>query len=227
VLVLVAAALAAPPATQLTSRGFAVGVAATGQAGEELLTDPDCVEGGACEAIRHHSGWGGQLTLQVAPFVMGWVEGGTDEVKAPALEYEAAGFRVNGGVLGIVRPKQELGGLGWANVDYATSGNDSAAHAHRWVANVGGGARFGRPDALLTSWVGAEVVVSGEDVTSTLTGALDVPMQPTVPFNVVAGFQLFSAPLAGPGSDAPLLFLSCAGSAGSQLGVRFSLGAAL
>lgn len=225
-LVLVAAALAAPPVPQLTARGFAVGVAVSAGAAEEPLIDPDCAEGAACSAVRHRGGWGGLLTLQVAPFFTGWVEAGTEEVKAPAAEYSASGMQLGGGFVGNFLPKRELGVLGWADLRYGTSGTEASASAKRWGVNVGAGARFGQPAGQLTSYLGGEVVITGRDTTSTLDGELDVELRPTVPLNVVAGFQLFSEPLAGPGTSAPLLFLSGTGSVGAELGVKLALGAA-
>jgi len=226
VLLLAAAALAAPPLPQLTGRGFAVGVGATGGAAEDPLTAPDCPEKGNCTAVRHRSGWGGELVIQVAPPLLGWVEAAGEQVKAPAAEYAESGFRLEGGAAVAFLPKQEVGALAWGQVGYGASGTEASASAKRWNVKAGGGARFGKPDGLFVGWIGGELVATGEDVTSTLDGALDVALAPTVPVNGVAGLAVYSEPMGGPGSSAPLMYFVVDGTVGAELGIRFGLGAA-
>ncbi|GDX80109.1 hypothetical protein LBMAG42_19200 [Deltaproteobacteria bacterium] len=218
-------AFAAPPVPQLTSGGFAVGVAASGVAGTDALVDPGCEEGGACAALRHRSGVTGTLFLQVAPFVSGWIGAGSETQKTTAADFSADGLRFEGGLLANLRPKQELGAMAWSQFDYAAAGDVASESAHRWGVNVGGAARFGNPDGEAAAWLGGELVISGSDVTSTLSGALDVPLVPTVPLNAVAGFAIWSQPLGGIGSDGPRMFLSGDVSVGAQNTVRLMLGA--
>jgi hypothetical protein len=91
---------------------------------------------------------------------------------------------------------------------------------------AGGAARFGVPDDEFVSWVGGELAATAVDETSVLAGELDLAMTAPVPANLVAGFTMFSAPLAGPGSEGPRMFLASDVSLGAENGLRLSLGAA-
>ena len=115
--------------------------------------------------------------------------------------------------------------MAWSQVDYAASGDVASESAHRWGVNVGGAARFGNPRGEAAAWLGGELVITGSDVTSTLGGALEVPLVPTVPLNAVAGFAIWSQPMGGIGSDGPRMFLSGGVSVGAQPSVRVLLGA--
>lgn len=215
-------ALASPPLPQLTGNGVAVGVGISGAAGTDVLVDPDCAEDGACEALRHRSGVRGTLLLQVAPFVGGWLAVGSESLKVPAASFSAEGLALEGGMNVNLRPADALGAMVWAEADYAAAGELTEASARRFGVNVGGAARFGNPAEEAAAWLGGEIVVSGNDVTSTLDGTVDVDLVPAVPANLIGGFALWSAGLGGSDSR---MFLGGDVAVGAQSRVRLTLGA--
>ncbi len=225
-LFLLSVAYAGPPLPQL-GQGFGVGVSAWAATTTDVLSDPECAEGGNCVAHRAHSGTGGMLHLQVGPVVTGWLGAGADNVSVPQAAYEAAGITFDGGVSLNLRPKQDLGALVWLGGDYGASGDDAGEHARRWGVRAGGAVRTGRPDDGLGAWLGAELRVPGADLTATLGGGLELALAPVVPASVVGGFTVWSPPLSGrAGADMPRAFLCANASLGAENGFRAGLGAA-
>ena len=222
-LILVAVALAAPPIPQLTTQGFAVGFGGVGRVSEDQLVDPDCTSD-ACAALRHRSGWGGLVVVQAAPFASGWFRGGSEAVSAQAAEYSASGFGFDGGLTANFLPKRDIGALAWGEGFYGNSGTEGKSEARRWGAKAGGAARFGTALDGVFVWTGGELEFEGKDTTRTQGGALEVPLRPAIPLNVVAGIAILSEPLAGAGSTSPRMFFTLSGSAGAELGMDASLG---
>ena len=216
------AALASPPLPQLTEQGVAVGVGISGTAGTDALVDPDCAERAACEALRHRSGVQGALLLQVAPYLGGWLGVGSESVNVPAASFSAEGLSVEGGMNVNLRPADALGAMVWAEADYAAAGELTEASARRFGVKVGGAARFGNPAEEAAAWLGGEIVVSGNDVTSTLDGTVDVDLVPALPANLIGGFAIWSLPLGGGNSK---MFLGGDVAVGAQSRVRLTLGA--
>ncbi len=224
-LALLATAAASPPLPQLADEGFAVGLSASASTVTDVLVDPTCDSGSACDAHRHRGGYGGALLLQVAPFVGAWLAVNAESVTITQAEYQAEGVALEGGLSVNARPQQDFGGLMWASGAYATSGADGADNAQRWNVRAGGAARFGQPDDQASAWVGGELLITGKDLTQVLGGTLEVALAPVVPISATAGFVLWSPPLGVSTRDVPRAFFSGQASIGAENGFGVGVGA--
>jgi hypothetical protein len=224
VLLLVAQALAGPPLPQVAGEGFAVTIAVAASEATDTLVDAECAEGGNCSALRHRGGWGGTLGLQVTPLFGTWLHLGTEVVTVEQAEFTGDGFAGDGGAFLNLRPQAAVGALAWAGGVYGYAESKGGSSARRWGIRAGGAARFGVPDDQFVAWVGAELAVNGNDLFSLQQDQVMLPVTAPVPANLVAGFTLLGESMAGPGTQAPRLFVATDGSFGAETAVRVSLG---
>ena len=218
-------ALARPPVPILADRGASVALGATGHTTTDLLVDPEC-SGTACEALRQRSFVGGFVQGQIVPWMGLWGEVGSELSVADAALAATQGVALDSGVYFSPWPARAIGAMAWSNLAFAVAGEVGQDVAKRWQLEAGGAARFGRPADAVIAWVGANVLIVGND--SVLLGeeAFEVPLAPLAPGEVVAGGTLMSEPLRGAASTSRV-FLTLEGSVGARTAFGASLGVAL
>lgn len=218
-------ALAGPKLPTVAERGAAIAFGAAGSTSTDLLVDAKCT-GTACEAIRQRSAVGGFVQGQFTPWIGAWASAGSELSVADAALLATKGLVADTGIYVAPWAARPIGATVWGTFAFADAGQVGNDLSKRWQLEAGAAARFGKPSEGLVSWLGVNALIVGNDSVFLGADAIEIPLSPLLPGELVGGVSLVSNALRGFGSSSRL-FLTMDGSVGARTSFSASLGLAL